>query len=120
VKFLTHPGLVRPPPDHVAIFESGLHDRLAGDHPETVLGEFEVANDRRPEHAGDVGRRRRAASRCGVRIDLFGDRTAADEAAPFEDEHTPPRPCEVGGCRQAIVTGADDNHVVLHTAVRGG
>ncbi len=119
-QFTAHQVFAGPPADDVTVVKCSLNPRVAGDHLQTVRSELEIAYDRRPQHAGDVGGRGDAASRCEIGIDLFGDGAAADNIPALEHEDTLPGPGEIGGGSQAIVAGSDDDGVVLHTGVQAG
>ena len=87
---------------------------------QTVRFELEITYDRRPQHARNVGSCGYTASRCEIGIDLFGDGAAADNIPALEHEDTLPGPGEIGGGSQAIMAGADDDGIVLHTGVQAG
>ena len=88
--------------------ERDLEGGIAGDHAESVIGEMEVADDFRAEHAGDVGSGGSAAAGC----DLFGDTASADDVAALEDEGGVSGAGEIRGSGQAVVASADDDGVV--------
>jgi len=46
-------------------------------------------------------------------IHFFRDRTSTNDLTPFENERAQASPREIGGSRQAIVTRADNDHVVI-------
>ena len=119
-QFTAHQVFVGPPADDIAVVECGLNPRVARDHFQTVRFEFEIAYDRRPQHARDVGSRGDAASRCEIRIDLFSNSAAADNIPALEYEDTLSGPGEIRGGSQAIVAGSNDDGVVLHTGVQAG
>jgi hypothetical protein len=101
--------VVGPPREDAPVFEDRLEARLARHHPQAVAAEVEVADDLGPEHRGDVGRRRRAASRR----DLLGDARAADDLAALEDDRAEPGAREIGGGNEPVVPAADDDRIVL-------
>ena len=113
-----HASCVGPPACDSAVFERGLHARVAGNHPQTVRTELEIAYYRRPQHAGDVGRGRDPAARGQFRVYFFGDGAAAHGIAALDNQDALAGPGEVGSGGQAVVTGADDYDVVLHTGMR--
>ena len=85
-QFGAHFIFIRPPADHIAVIECGLHARVASDHLEAVGAKLEVLDDRRPQHAGDVRRRRNPAARCELGVDFLGDGTAANDITTFEHQ----------------------------------
>ena len=76
---------------------------------QAVAGEFEVAEQLRPQQAADVG----AVRVHPALLDLAADGCAADPGIALDDEHLEPGPREVGGVGQAVVARADDDRVVF-------
>ena len=98
---------VRPPGHHRAVGKGHEQRRVAGNHPQPVSRQVEVADDLGPQHARDVrGRRGPAAGR-----DLLGHARAADDLAPLEHERREARAGEVRRGRQAVVPPADDDGI---------
>ncbi len=114
-EFTAHASFVRPPADDIAVFESGLHAGITGDHFQTIGAELQVADDRRSQHAGDIRCRGDAAARREFGVDFLCDGAAADDIAAFEHEDAPAGAREVCRTGQAVVSGPDDDDVVLHT-----
>ncbi len=82
---------------------------LAHDDPEAVRLEIEIA-----DHFGLQQRNRVRRDRVAkARMELLGDRRAADDAAAFEHEHLEAGLREVRGADKAVVAGADQDRVVL-------
>jgi hypothetical protein len=69
-----------------------------------VIGEVEVADDFRAEHAGDVG----SCGSAATGRDLFRDAATAYNVAAFQDERGTSGTRKIGGGCQAVVTSADD------------
>ena len=89
-----------------------LHRREGRVHEqghEPVPHEVELLDDLRPDEAEPVGE----GGEAEPRMELFGDRGAADEVASLEDEGAKPGLREVGAIDEAIVAAADDDGVVL-------
>ena len=99
---------LRPPRNGGAVRKRDQERRIAGHHLQAVPGEIEIADDLGPEHARDVGRRRRPAARS----DLLGHTSAADDRAPLEHERREARPREIRRRRQAVVPAAHEDRVV--------
>jgi hypothetical protein len=78
-----------------------------------VLGELELLDHLGAQQAHDVGAHRVAEAR----VELLGDRCAAEHVPALEHERLAPRLCEVGRAGQAVVAAADNDRVVL---VRSG
>jgi hypothetical protein len=76
---------------------------------ETVSREIELADDLRAQERDDVGGDRVLEAR----VDLLGDRRAADDVAALEHEHLPSGAGEVGRADQAVVAAANDDDVVV-------
>ena len=74
-----------------------------------VLVEPQVGDDLRVEQADGVGGDRVAEAR----VELLGDRRAADDAAALDHLHLQPGHAEIGGAGQPVVAGADDHDIVL-------
>ncbi len=87
--------------------EWDLERGIARDHTESVIGEMEVTNNFRAEHAGDVRSGRSAAARS----DLFGDTASANDVAAFENEGGVSGASEIGSSSEAVVTSADNDGV---------
>ena len=90
--------------------EGGRHQ----DRHEAVLDEVEVLDDVGPEQAERV----REGGEPEARPELLGDRRAADEVAPLEDERPQPGLGEVGAVGQAVVAATDDDRVVGPVGLR--
>ena len=120
LEFGSHPRLVAPPGNHVAVVEGGLHARIAGDHLQPVSAQFEILDDRRPQHACDVRGRGNATSRSEFGVDFFGHGTSADNVPALEHQYFFPGFREIRGRGQSVVAGADDDDIVLHVGIRHG
>ena len=70
--------------------------------------QLELADDLGPEERHDVREDREAEAR----EDLLGDRRAAEDVAPLEDQRLHPGPGEIGRADEAVVAAADDDRVV--------
>jgi hypothetical protein len=88
--------------------ERDLERGIAGDHPESVIGKMEIADNLGSEHARDV-RSGRSAAAGG---DLFRDTASADDVAAFENEGGVSGAGEVGSSSKAVVSSADNDGVV--------
>ena len=86
------------------------------DRHEAVLDELELLDDVGPQQAQRVRERREVEARD----ELLGDRRAADEVAPLEDQRLQAGLGEVGAVDQAVVAAADDDRVVVLGVVRHG
>ena len=115
-----HARAVVPPAHDGAVLECGLHARLAREHAQAVRPQLEIADDFGPQHAGDVRGGRDAAAGSALGVDLFGNRTAADDLAAFEYQHAQTAACEIGRGRQSVVSCAHDDDVVSGTGRHRG
>ena len=83
---------------------------LAEHDLEAMLVEPHVADDLGVEQADRVARRRVAEAG----MEFLGHRGAADDAARFEDRHLEAARGEIISADQAVMAGADDQHVRIH------
>ena len=102
------PFRIGPPAQDPPILQRQGQDRIAGDHPQAMRAEIEVADDRRHQHAGDVGRKGHAMARDH----LLGDAGAAKDFASLEHEHRTASAREIGGGGQPVMAAADNDCVV--------
>ena len=102
------PAVVRQPPQVVAVQHRGER-AVERQDLEAVPRQVEVADDLRAEERDDVG----ADRVLEARIDLLGDRRAAEHVAPLEHEHLAPRAREIRRVHQAVVAAADDDDIVI-------
>ncbi len=75
---------------------------------EAVPRQLELADDLGAEQRHDVREDREPEAR----EELLGDRRAAEDVAPLEDERLHPGAGEIRGADQAVVAAADDDRVV--------
>ena len=102
-------------PQVVAVLHRGEGRRHQERH-EPVLGQLELVDDVGPEEAQGV----REGREPEARVELLGDRRAADERAALEDQGLEPRFRQVGAVDEAVVAAADDDGVVGPIAGPGG
>ena len=88
--------------------ERDLERGIAGNHPESVIGKMEVADNFRAKHAGDVG----SGGSATARSNLFRNTTSAYDVAVFEDEGGVSGASEIGSSSEAVVASADNDGVV--------
>src|SRR3979411_2134782 len=88
--------------------ERDLERGIAGNHPESVIGKMEVADNFRAKHAGDI----RSGGGATARSNLFRNTTSPNDGAAFEDESRIPGASEIRGSGQAVVASADNDGVV--------
>ena len=100
-------AVVLAEPQVVAVLHRRERRRHQQRH-EAVLGQLEVVDDVRPEQAQGV----REGREPEARVELLGDRRAADERAPLEDQRLEPGLGQVGAVDQAVVAATDDDRVV--------
>ncbi len=81
--------------------------RLAFDHPQAVLGQFQVRRDLRVQQTDGVGRDR--ISKTGMK--RFGHRGAAFDLAAVDQCHAQPGHREVRRASEAVMARADDQDV---------
>ena len=94
------------------------HRRVRGEPPpDEPQVEVEVGEDLARQQRHEVGVAREAGVDALERAGRHG--RAAHPVRPLEDEHVPPRSGEVGGGREAVVTGPDDDVVVAHEVTLG-
>jgi hypothetical protein len=75
---------------------------------QAVTRQVEVADDLGAQQRDDVG----ADRVLEARVDLLGDRGAAQHVPALEDEDLPARAREIRGAHEAVVAAADDDDVV--------
>lgn len=113
-KLLLRSIAVGPPGDHLPIGKGNLDRRITGDHPQAIIGEPQLGNDFRPQHASDVRRSRGAAAGS----DFFRDATSAHDVSALKYQGGEPGTREVGSRCESIVTGTDHNGVVYPCCLR--
>ncbi len=69
--------------------------------------QFEIVDNAILEQARKVGRSGNAKSRPY----FFGDRAAAEQVTPFQQQDLPASPSQVGRCHQAVVTSTDHDRI---------
>jgi len=99
--------------DHLPIGERHLNRGIARHHAKPVRQKIEIADNFRPQHAGNVRSGRDAAGGGN----LLGDAAAADDRPAFEDEcgHSGAR--QIGGRGESIMAAANHNRVVMQFRV---
>src|ERR1700686_3854459 len=100
-------GVVVDTPEVVAI-EHGGKGAVERKNFEAVVGQIQFANDFGAEQRDYVGTFREQEAWD----DFFGDCGAAEDAAPFEDQHFFPSFRQISGVHETIVTASDDDHIV--------
>src|SRR6267378_4587791 len=96
--------------EEVATIRQGREARWAArQHGKAVALEFEIADDFRTEKAIDVA----GGGNLKTRPKLFGDDTAPDEFAAFEDENFSSGAGEISRSYKAVVTRAYNDSVVF-------
>src|SRR6266849_1475582 len=73
----------------------------------SIALELKILDDLRQERPSTVGERRAKAG-----MEFFGDARTTDDRATFKHERLKSRPREIESSDEAIVAGADDDHVV--------
>src|SRR3982074_3308282 len=89
--------------------ERDLERGIAANHPESVIGKMEVADNFGAKHAGDVG----SGGSATARSNLFRNTTSANDVAAFEDESRIP------GSGESVVASADDDGIVNRICTAG-
>ena|SRR3979411_2618649 len=95
--------------------ERDLERGIAGNHPESVIGKMEVADNFGAKHAGDVG----SGGSATARSNLFRNTTSANDVAAFEDESRIPGASEIRGSGESVVASADDDGIVNRICTAG-
>ena len=108
MQFLDNAIAIRPPGDQLTVGKGNLKRRIAGHHPESMIGEIEIADHFGPEHAGNV-RSGRGAAAWGY---FFSNAASAHDVSPLEDEGRISRARQVCGGGEAVMSCAD-NHCVV-------
>ena len=103
------PGLLRiaGTPQVVPVGQ-GCERTVEGKNFEAMPAEIEFADDFRSKKRHDVGRNREPETGN----DLFGDRRAAHDVPPLEDQYPAAGTSEVCGVNEAIVASADHDNVI--------
>ena len=84
------------------------HPTAIGHDLQSVARQLQVAEDLRSQQAANV----RAVRVDPPFLNLTADRCTADPRVTLEHQHLEPGAREVGGVRQAVVAGADDDCIV--------
>ena len=88
--------------------EEGNEEAVDGGGPlKAATGQVEFFDDERVQQSGKIGAGRHAHAGEG----LFDGAGAADAGAALDDQHALAGACEIGCAGQAVVAGADDDHV---------
>ena len=95
--------------------ERDLERGIAGNHPESVIGKMEVADNFRAKHAGDVG----SGGSATARSNLFRNTASAYDVAAFEDEGGVSGASEIGSSSEAVVASADNDGIVNRVSTAG-
>jgi hypothetical protein len=111
VNFLAREIVIVPASQIVAVLERRDRARQRQDL-QTVLRQFEIADDLRPQQTHDIREFREAIAGK----DFLGHRRAADDFAPLEHDDLLARARQVRSGNQAVMARADDDRVVLITA----
>jgi hypothetical protein len=97
-----------PPGNYATVGKCDLDRRIARHHPQSMLGQLQIADNFRPEHARDI--------RCGgglaPRRDFLGDATTADYLSSFQNQSAQSGPGKIGRSGESVVAAANDNCVI--------